>query len=187
MRISWQLLRKALRDANPKLYLGDGCGGFGSMIYLRRPGSEDCVPGTDLEEVMAIASPSFFRSGCPVDDVALSYGDHPAIQLGKKAWVRGAGTVFRRLAKMRVDGRALIDAWKVRRLYPRLFRRVDSAKFKRDTLSVNAEPETEIKKKAKWLKSRSRPIPGNGMPLGWKPTKIISGGSERCSTPGGLL
>jgi hypothetical protein len=187
MRISWSLLRRALRDANPKLYLGQGEGKYGAMIYLRHPGSEDCVPGTELEEVMAIASPSFFRGGCPVEDVALGPDDHPSIKPGKKAWVRGAGAVFRRLARMYVDGRRLIDARRVRCLYPKLFRRLDSAKFKRTVMADNAEPVDELRKKAKWLKGRSKPIPGYGMPLGWKPTKIISGGAEHCATPGGLL
>lgn len=187
MRVPWSLLRRALKDANPKLFLSNGRGNLGAMIYIRRPGSDDCVDGTELEEVMAIASPSFFRAGCPVEDVALEHGAHPSIKPGKKAWVRGAASVFRRLARMRMDGRSLIDAWKMRKLYPRLFRRMDAAKFKRDVLAANAEPEGDLRKKAKWLKSRSRPIPGNGMPIDWKPTRIISGGMEHCATPGGLL
>ena len=136
---------------------------------------------------MAVASPAFFRSGCPVEDVAIGYGEHPSIQIGKKAWVRGAGSVFRRLARMRVDGKAVIDAWRVRRLYPKLFRRMDAAKFKKKTLSANAEPVDDLHKKAAWLKGRQKPIPGNGMPLGWKPSKIISSGTGTCATAGGLL
>lgn len=136
---------------------------------------------------MAVASPRFFTFGCPVEDVALNYGEHPSIKLGKRAWVRGAGSVFRRMAKMYVDGKPLIDAQRVRRLYPKLFRRLDMAKFKREVSTANADALDDLHKKAKWLKSRQKKIPGYGMPLGWKPTKIISGGVENCSTPGGLL
>lgn len=187
MIMPWGIFKQALKDANPRLCVRPKDGALGAMIYLRRPGSEDVLPGTDLEEVLAVASPSFFTTGCPVQDVAVRFGEHPTVAPGKVKWVRGAGSVFRRMAKMREGGRPLMDARRMRQLYPTLFHRVNANKFKQEILAPNAEPEGDLRKKAKWLKDRSKPIPGDGMPLGWKPTKIISGGDERCSTPGGLL
>ncbi len=168
MIISWSEFRKALRAANPMLVLVPSITTLSAMVYIRKRGHEDCVPKSDLVEVMAIASPSFFWAGCRLEDFAMSEGDHPSVPPGKKLWVRGYGSFFRKLMKIRLDGCLVMDAQAVKRVLPSAFRRLRANEFKAHVKAFNAEAKTDLQKKKEWLKSRSVPIPGNGMPLGWR-------------------
>lgn len=168
MRASWSTVRKALKAGNPDLVLVPSVGTLGAMVYLRCPGHEDCKPKTDLIEIMAVASPSFFTQGCPMEDVAVLHGDHPSVREGKLAWVRGYNSLFRRLMKVRILGKTIFDAEAAKSELPSAFRRVRAQEFKNYVNFRNAEAKSDLRKKGDWLKSRQKPIPGNGMPLGWR-------------------
>ena len=161
MRASWNEFKVALKLANPKLVLGPRINKHGSMVFLRSPGHEDCAPGTELVEIMAIASPAFFDA-CPCESVGIED------ELGKKRYVRGYNSFFRKAAKMVVNGKRLIDRNSVEQYLPSAFKKWNAQKFKNNLMLANAAPITDMKKKSEWLKSRSVPIPGNGMPLGWR-------------------
>jgi hypothetical protein len=186
MAISWQTFRRALAIGNRRLRLihkpEDKVTSLGAMVYLYDPSDPDGIDkGTysGLSEVLAIASPSFFRMGCPELDVALDENDIPGlIPSGKKRWVRGYSGFFRKLATMSKNGKPLIDAEAVKAFLPRAFRRWNNQKFKDAVVKANFEAKTELQKKAEWLKGRRKAIPGNGMPLGWKPTKIMTTGTH---------
>lgn len=181
MRITWHTFRQALKVANPKLVLGPSINAFGAMVFMRSPGHEDCAPGTTLVEVMAIASPAFFRQGPPCLDVAMD------IEGGKRQWVRGYGAFFRKLCKMRMNGRRIADKKALERFLPAAFTRFNSQGFKQDVIAANRVPKTDLQRKSEWLKGRSKPIPGYGMPLDWAPTKIITGGGAAShATPAGM-
>lgn len=176
MSLSWYQFKKALYKANPNLVFKRPDMAFstpGVMVYLDCPGSLDTdvyVPGTTLKELLAIASPSFFRLGCPKNDVV-------EIIDGKKIWFRGYNNFFRQLLKMRdLNGNLIVKNIKAMKaaLPSDALSSVDCATFKKEWIeSLRSEP-TKFDKARKWLKERSKPIPGNGMPLGWTPSKIYA-------------
>lgn len=176
MALSWDKFRKALKAANPRLVFKKPDLEFstpGCMVYLNCPGSLDVdvyVPGTTLKELLAIASPSFFRLGCPKNDVV-------EIIDGKKIWFRGYNNFFRQLLKMRdLNGNLIVKNLRAMKavLPEDSLSRVDCATFKKEWIESLKPRDTQFEKARKWLKGRSKPIPGNGMPLDWKPSKIYS-------------
>ena len=171
MQKSWSEFKQMLKVANPKLVLGPTINKHAAMIFLRAPGHEDCAPGTDLVEVMAIASPAFFPF-CPCESIAVTEED------GKKRFVRGYNALFRKMGKMVINGKRVINAVKLADHYPSAFKKWNHQKFKEDIIAYNLDELPDIKKKSNWLKSRSKALPGQGMPLGWTPTKIISDGNH---------
>ena len=174
MRISWSEFKAALREANPRLVLLPKTLSLGAMVYYRNPGHEDCVPGTNLVEVLAVASPTFFRS-CPQFDFAVD-GEN-----GKKHWIRGYSGFFRKLSRMRINGRQSVDKMALMKALPSAFQRFNNQKFRQEVNFWNREQLSDIRKKSAWLKGRSKPLPGFGMPLGWKPNKIMTFGEYASS------
>jgi hypothetical protein len=176
-RLSWQDFKKALRAANRDLVFrldvpGDGST-LGRMVYLLSPGNPDCIEGTPFIEVMAIASPAFFRGGCPAQDGV-------EVLRGKKLWFRGYKNFFKQLLKKRdpISGNMVVrDAKALKAALPLdTFSRENHRKQKSEWIQSLAGEPTEFEKKRQWLKGRSKPIPGNGMPLDWKRSKLYSMG-----------
>lgn len=161
MQKSWSEFRQMLKVANPKLVLGPTINKYGAMVFLRAPGHEDCAPGTDLIEVLAIASPAFF-SFCPCESISVTEED------GKKRFVRGYNALFRKMAKMHVNNKRVINKEWLMDLYPSAFKKWDHQKFKNDLIAYNTGELTDLQKRKNWLKSRQRALPGNGMPIGWR-------------------
>jgi hypothetical protein len=174
--LSWDNFRKALKAANPNLVFKKPDMDFstpGVMVYLNCPGFLDkdiYVEGTSLKELLAIASPSFFRLGCPKKDVV-------EIVDGKKIWFRGYNNFFRQLLKMRgPNGRLIVqNLAKMKALLPSdALSRTDCATFKKEWMASLKDRPSDFEKKREWLKGRSKPIPGNGMPLDWERDTIYS-------------
>lgn len=174
--LSWEQFKKALKAANPNLVFKKPDTEYsmpGTMVYLNCPGSLDIdiyVPGTTLKELLAIASPSFFRLGCPKNDVV-------EVIDGKKIWFRGYNNFFRQLLKMRdLNGNLIVrNLSAMKAILPGdALSRVDCATFKKEWVESLKPRDTQFEKARKWLKDRSKPIPGNGMPLDWKPSTIYS-------------
>ncbi len=177
-RLSWHEFRRALRAANPSLVFFGNSKSLASMIYLNEPGNPDAVEGTSLVEVLAIASPTFFRFGCPAEDVLVPEKEqNPASKSEKSLWVRGYKNFFKQLLKKRdKNGQKVVKNVKNMRLQlpSDTFTASRHRKQKNDWLSSLADAPSDFEKKRQWLKSRSKPIPGNGMPLDWKRERIYS-------------
>lgn len=171
-RMSWSEFRRALRVANPKLVFKGNSMSLGSMVYIDAPGHPDVLEGTTLLEVLAIASPTFFRLGCPEKDGV-------EIVNGKKLWFRGYVNFFKQLMKRKDShGQDIVkDKQKLKQVLPAsVFRIYNARKHKDEWIESVSGQDSEFEKKRKWLKDRSKPIAGNGMPLDWKREKIYSMG-----------
>lgn len=167
--ISWNSFRKALKEANPNLRLVPGPNSLAAMVYLSAPGHIDSIEGSNLQETLAIASPTFFPA-CPrLDKIYID-------KLGKKYWVRGYSGFFKKLSQMRHPrgGPMVKDKRGIRRYAPRAFSLFQHAKYKADFIASKAESESDLMKRANWLKSRAIKMPGYGMPLGWKRERLYS-------------
>ena len=173
MQVSWHEFKKMLKDANPNLVLGPTINRYAAMVFLKAPGHEDCAPGTDLVEVQAIASPAFFRF-CPCDSMAVEGED------GKKHYVRGYNALFRKMERIVINRKRVINGRKLKWVYPSAFAKRNWQKLMDDIKLFNSEELPELQKKKEWLKSRSRPMHGNGMPLGWRNDLSDKAKAELC-------
>lgn len=160
----WKYIQQALKT-NSKCRFGPSISTLGAMVYLELPQHPDSDKN-GFWEVLALPSPTFFEK-CPSADLLYE---------GKV--IRGYVEFFRLACKMRVrwpDGtvtpvfrRAAIEA-----ILPEVFRPTFNwARYKRDLKEAKAaDAESRLtadQKMQREIKKIMRPIPGNGMPVGWE-------------------
>lgn len=136
--VSWGYFGRALKSMNPKVVLDPprNPNQLGAMVYLRLPRHPESDPVTGLWEVLAVPAPRYFRQ-MPKHDV-----EH-----GGK-WVRGWGTFFKSVRKMRDPfGRVIFDPKRVKALFPGVYDRFNSRQFKQDLNERNEAPEAKINRK----------------------------------------
>ncbi len=157
--ISWERFRRAIKAGNRDAVLLPSRSTLGAMVYLRAPKHPDS-DHRGLWEIMAVPSPTFYHR-CPKED---SIG----VFRGKKFRVRGYNQFFKTARRMRIryegESRVIFDMKKVLAHIP------DALSAWRGTepmkKRVREANQTEIERKGTELHKRSKPIEGNGNPIG---------------------
>lgn len=134
--VSFGYFVRALQSMNRRVVVEPMGNALGAMVYLRLPMHPDSNPATGLWEILAVPSPKHFKP-MPKYDI-----EHH----GK--WVRGWGTFFRAVKKMKDPmGRLIFNPKDVERLFIKPYRLFDSRGFKAALNEKNESPEAKINRK----------------------------------------
>ena len=160
----WKTIKAALKT-NSKVRFGPSISTLGAMVYLDLPNHPDCDK-RGFWEILCLPSPTFFEK-CPATDLLYE---------GKV--IRGYVEFFRLACKMRVrwpDGSVspVFSRHKIASLLPEVFKpSFNWGRYKKDLFEAKAaEKESRMtadQKMQREIKKIMRPIPGNGMPVGWE-------------------
>lgn len=152
-----------LKALNPAFRFFDSATTRSAMVYLYDPRDPDC-DHRGLSETLAV--PAFWMNSViyPFDWIDT-----------KGLWNRGYTTWFKIAGKMRMaSGKPLFSWHQALGLVPGLHSEFNSAQYRKDAKEKALTHEQKVRREAMKI---FKPLPGNGMPLGWKRKKIYTFGN----------
>ena len=155
--LNFHQFKGILKELNSSFRFFDSATTRSAMVYVYDPKDPDC-DHRGLSETAAV--PAFW-----LNSVIYAYDWIDS----KGLWNRGYVTWFKILRNMRMaSGRPLFSWQEALSLVPGLHSEFNSSQFRKESKEKALTHEQRVRREAMKV---FKPLPGQGMPLGWKPTK----------------